>query len=84
MQAIREEINRFENVHPRIYAVYDILDALPPEMCHLGDQMRQHVAAIEDSFVNSQEWTLSRGVKELRLVCPVCTFPFVFTELLNL
>ena len=30
------------------------------------------VALVSDSFVNSQEWTLSRGVPDLRLVSFVC------------
>lgn len=33
----------------------------------LQNQIREHVISIEDSFVNSQEWTLSRSVPELKV-----------------
>lgn len=63
--AIRQEIQRFESVHPSIYAIYDLIELVPDP--HLAQQIREHVVCIEDSFVNSQEWTLSRNVPELRL-----------------
>ncbi|XP_071787866.1 arf-GAP with GTPase, ANK repeat and PH domain-containing protein 1-like isoform X2 [Asterias amurensis] len=64
-RAIREEIQRFESVHPHIYAIYDLLEQIDDP--NLQDQFREHVVCIEDSFVNSQEWTLSRTVPELKL-----------------
>ncbi|XP_059351406.1 centaurin-gamma-1A-like isoform X2 [Daphnia carinata] len=63
--AIRQEIQRFESVHPSIYAIYDLIESIPDPA--LGQQIRDHVVCIEDSFVNSQEWTLSRAVPDLRL-----------------
>ncbi|XP_046451966.1 centaurin-gamma-1A-like isoform X2 [Daphnia pulex] len=63
--AIRQEIQRFESVHPSIYAIYDLIESIPDPV--LGQQIRDHVVCIEDSFVNSQEWTLSRAVPDLRL-----------------
>lgn len=63
--AIRQEIQRFESVHPSIYAIYDLIDVIPDPL--LAQQLREHVVCIEDSFVNSQEWTLSRSVPDLRL-----------------
>ncbi|KAL0582204.1 Arf-GAP with GTPase, ANK repeat and PH domain-containing protein 3 [Plecturocebus cupreus] len=33
----------------------------------LQNQIREHVISSEDSFVNSQEWTLSRSVPELKV-----------------
>ncbi|XP_023238333.1 centaurin-gamma-1A-like isoform X4 [Centruroides sculpturatus] len=63
--AIRQEIQRFESVHPSIYAIYDLLELIPDPL--LAQQIREHVVCIEDSFVNSQEWTLSRSVPDLRL-----------------
>ncbi|XP_022238956.1 centaurin-gamma-1A-like, partial [Limulus polyphemus] len=63
--AIRQEIHRFESVHPSIYAIYDLLDLIPDPL--LAAQIRDQVVRIEDSFVNSQEWTLSRSVPDLRL-----------------
>ncbi|XP_040499729.1 LOW QUALITY PROTEIN: arf-GAP with GTPase, ANK repeat and PH domain-containing protein 3 [Ursus maritimus] len=62
--AIRAEIQRFESVHPNIYAIYDLIERI--EDLALQNQIREHVISIEDSFVNSQEWTLSRSVPELR------------------
>ncbi|XP_044755941.1 centaurin-gamma-1A isoform X2 [Coccinella septempunctata] len=63
--AIRQEIQRFESVHPSIYAIYDLIDLIPDGS--VAQQIRDHVVCIEDSFVNSQEWTLSRAVPDLRL-----------------
>ncbi|XP_051170154.1 centaurin-gamma-1A isoform X1 [Leptopilina boulardi] len=63
--AIRQEIQRFESVHPSIYAIYDLIDLLTDT--HIAKQIREHVVAIEDSFVNSHEWTLARDVPELHL-----------------
>ncbi|XP_066583688.1 centaurin-gamma-1A isoform X2 [Prorops nasuta] len=63
--AIRQEIQRFESVHPSIYAIYDLIDLISDT--HIAKQIREHVVAIEDSFVNSHEWTLARDVPELHL-----------------
>ncbi|CAH8631333.1 unnamed protein product [Dicrocoelium dendriticum] len=62
---IRHEINRFECVHPLIYAAYDVLDKVHDPV--ISEKIRNHLIAIEDSFVNSQEWTLCRSVTEVRL-----------------
>ncbi|KAL7044030.1 hypothetical protein ACKWTF_001746 [Chironomus riparius] len=63
--AIRQEIQRFESVHPSIYAVYDLIELIPD--LQIATQIREHIVNIEDSFVNSQEWTLSRTVPDIRL-----------------
>ncbi|XP_057278255.1 arf-GAP with GTPase, ANK repeat and PH domain-containing protein 1 isoform X6 [Pezoporus wallicus] len=63
--AIRAEIQRFESVHPNIYSVYELLERVEEPV--LQNQIREHVIAIEDAFVNSQEWTLSRSVPELKV-----------------
>ena len=43
--AIRQEIQRFESVHPSIYAIYDLIDLIPdPE---IAQQIRDHVVCIE-------------------------------------
>ncbi|XP_066301081.1 arf-GAP with GTPase, ANK repeat and PH domain-containing protein 1-like isoform X10 [Branchiostoma lanceolatum] len=66
--SIRQEITRFESVHPNIYAIYDLLEQIDDPL--LASRVRDHVVCIEDAFVNSQEWTVSRAVPELRLgVC---------------
>ncbi|CAI5444038.1 unnamed protein product [Caenorhabditis angaria] len=66
-EQIRAEIHRFESVHPSIYQIYDLLNLLPEGYDVLGTQLREQVVAIEDSFVNSHEWTLSRSISEMRL-----------------
>ena len=43
--AIRQEIQRFESVHPSIYAIYDLIDLVPDP--HLAQQIREHVVCIE-------------------------------------
>ncbi|CAL8086922.1 unnamed protein product [Calicophoron daubneyi] len=62
---VKQEISRFECVHPCIYASYDILDRMDDE--ELANKIREHLIAIEDAFVNSQEWTLSRSVTEVKI-----------------
>lgn len=62
---IRKEIQRFESVHPNIYSIYDLIDTIAD--FNLQQQIREHIVNIEDSFVNSQEWTLSRSVQDLKL-----------------
>ena len=44
-RAIREEIQRFESVHPHIYAIYDLLEQIDDP--NLQDQFREHVVCIE-------------------------------------
>nr|CAB3220519.1 arf-GAP with GTPase, ANK repeat and PH domain-containing protein 3 [Phallusia mammillata] len=63
--SIRQEIQRFEGVHPNIYAVYELIQNI--EDINLQSQIRDHVINIEDSFVNSQEWTLSKSVPQICL-----------------
>lgn len=43
--AIRQEIQRFESVHPSIYAIYDLIDLISDT--HIAKQIREHVVAIE-------------------------------------
>jgi Arf-GAP with GTPase, ANK repeat and PH domain-containing protein 1/3/4/5/6/9/11 len=62
---IRKEIQRFESVHPNIYSIYDLIDSISD--FNLQQQIREHIVNIEDSFVNSQEWTLGRNVADLKL-----------------
>jgi Arf-GAP/GTPase/ANK repeat/PH domain-containing protein 1/3 len=62
---IRKEIQRFESVHPNIYSVYDLIDSISD--FNLQQQIREHIVNIEDSFVNSQEWTLGRSVPDIKI-----------------
>ncbi|ESO08391.1 hypothetical protein HELRODRAFT_110061 [Helobdella robusta] len=64
---IRQEIQRFESVHPCIYALYDLIEEGLPADSPLQRQLHDYIVCIEDSFVNSQEWTLSRSVPDIKL-----------------
>ncbi|KAH8024553.1 hypothetical protein MRX96_002112 [Rhipicephalus microplus] len=46
--AIRQEIQRFESVHPSIYAIYDLLEVIPDPL--LAQQIREHVVCIEGEW----------------------------------
>ena len=48
--AIRQEIQRFESVHPSIYAIYDIIELIPDSL--LAQQIREHVVCIEGMLRN--------------------------------
>ncbi|XP_069762151.1 arf-GAP with GTPase, ANK repeat and PH domain-containing protein 1-like isoform X2 [Narcine bancroftii] len=63
--AIRGEIQRFESVQPNIYNVYKLLHRVSDPT--LRSTIEEVVTRIEEAFVSSQEWTLSRSVPELRL-----------------
>lgn len=43
--AIRQEIQRFESVHPSIYAIYDLIELIPD--INLATQIREHIVNIE-------------------------------------
>lgn len=43
--AIRHEIQRFESVHPSIYAIYDLIELIPDQQ--ISQQIREHVVCIE-------------------------------------
>lgn len=43
--AIRQEIQRFESVHPSIYAIYDLIELIPDGI--VAQQIRDHVVCIE-------------------------------------
>ncbi|KAL0270844.1 UNVERIFIED_CONTAM: hypothetical protein PYX00_008123 [Menopon gallinae] len=46
--AIRQEIQRFESVHPSIYAIYDLIDLISD--APVAQQIRDHVVCIEGEF----------------------------------
>lgn len=50
--AIRQEIQRFESVHPSIYAIYDLLELNSDQVLSL--QIREHLLSIEGKhkFIN--------------------------------
>lgn len=46
--AIRQEIQRFESVHPSIYAIYDLIELIPDQQ--IAQQIRDHVVCIEGDY----------------------------------
>lgn len=46
--AIRQEIQRFESVHPSIYAIYDLIELLPDVT--VAQQIRDHIVNIEGLY----------------------------------
>ena len=48
--AIRQEIQRFESVHPSIYAIYDLIELVPDPL--LAQQIREHVVCIEGKLTS--------------------------------
>lgn len=57
--AIRQEIQRFESVHPSIYAIYDLIESIPDPI--LGQQIRDNVVCIEGKKIN--HILLSNGLR---------------------
>ncbi|XP_022178890.1 centaurin-gamma-1A-like [Myzus persicae] len=45
--AICKEIQRFESVHPSIYAIYDLIELIPDPI--VAQQVRDHVVCIEET-----------------------------------
>jgi hypothetical protein len=46
--AIKSEIQRFESVHPSIYAIYDLIELIPD--IQVATQIREHIVNIEGLF----------------------------------
>jgi len=76
--AIRQEIHRFESVHPSIYALYELTDALPnfAVPVQFQQELRRHLVAIEGRFVpllmselGNVENTPHEGQTRCRLLC---------------
>ena len=47
--SIRQEISRFESVHPAIYSLYELIHRIPDPL--LASQIRDHVVIIEGESV---------------------------------
>lgn len=47
--AICKEIQRFESVHPSIYAIYELIELIPDPI--VAQQVRDHVVCIEGQFI---------------------------------
>ena len=50
--AIRQEIQRFESVHPSIYAVYDLIELIPD--IQIATQIREHIVNIEGMYMQKE------------------------------
>ena len=55
--AIRQEIQRFESVHPSIYAIYDLIELVPDPL--LAQQIREHVVCIEGKVFQAKGFPYS-------------------------
>uniref|UniRef100_A0AAF5D3W3 Small ribosomal subunit protein RACK1 n=1 Tax=Strongyloides stercoralis TaxID=6248 RepID=A0AAF5D3W3_STRER len=62
-EEIRNEIDRFESVHPCIYAIYDLLEFIPDLSTRA--QLRDHMMTLEDSIISSRPTT----PKESNSIC---------------
>lgn len=64
--AIRQEIQRFESVHPSIYAIYDLIDLI--QDTQIAQQIRDHVVCIEGEslylILNELEWMQGKYLQE--------------------
>ena len=56
--SIRHEIQRFESVHPSIYAIYDLIELIPDQL--LSQQIREHVVCIEGKTAKTTQCENSR------------------------
>ena len=56
--SIRHEIQRFESVHPSIYAIYDLIELIPDQL--LSQQIREHVVCIEGKTAKTTQCGNSR------------------------
>jgi hypothetical protein len=54
--AIRQEIQRFESVHPSIYAIYDLIELI--QDVQIAQQIRDHVVSIEGRSTPSKLFIL--------------------------
>ncbi|KAI6240955.1 Centaurin-gamma-1A isoform X1 [Aphelenchoides fujianensis] len=62
---VNDEILRFESVHPYIYRAYNLINSIENPV--LREQLEKEVVLIEDAFIRSQEWTLTRNVPSIHL-----------------
>lgn len=74
--AIRQEIQRFESVHPSIYAIYDLIDLLTDT--HIAKQIREHVVAIEGKRCHQLKLFKSHVITfDETLLILICTSPYL-------
>ncbi|KAI3378014.1 hypothetical protein SNEBB_009381 [Seison nebaliae] len=66
---IDNEIQRFESVHPFIYSLNDKIDSIQSNQLNgnVLKSLRELIVRIEDTFVNSPEWTLPNNTIQVRL-----------------
>ncbi|CAH2267094.1 jg8358 [Pararge aegeria aegeria] len=62
--SIRQEIQRFESVHPSIYALYDLVELVPDPL--LAQQIRDHVVAIEVVSIDKDRKALLNPISRLK------------------
>lgn len=47
-EAVRDEIQRFESVHPSIYAIHDLIEEIDNPV--VQQQLRDHILSIEGNY----------------------------------
>lgn len=60
--AIRQEIQRFESVHPSIYAIYDLIELIPD--LQVATQLREHIVQIEGRLAAPHRVSLTQKEAE--------------------
>ncbi|CAJ0580246.1 unnamed protein product, partial [Mesorhabditis spiculigera] len=63
---LADELKRYENIHPLFFQIYDILEEMGEDDYH-AEIIRERVINLEEAFVASPEWVLSRTITELRI-----------------
>lgn len=65
--AIRQEIQRFESVHPSIYAIYDLIELIPD--IQVATQIREHIVNIEGQYNDFSRFVLEcKTEKEIEII----------------
>lgn len=65
--AIRQEIQRFESVHPSIYAIYDLIELIPD--IQVATQIREHIVNIEGQYYDFSRFVLEcKTEKEIEII----------------
>jgi len=70
--AIRQEIQRFESVHPSIYTIYDLIEAIPDLL--IQQQIREHVVCIEGRESRHPPDEVELTVLNVRCLCSPSLF----------
>lgn len=76
--AIRQEIQRFESVHPSIYAIYDLIELIPDQQ--VAQQIRDHVVCIEGKLFDVISNILNHNFISVYIYTPALKCHTMLTE----